>query len=137
MILVASKINPDLDGLACAYAYAKLLKTQGKQAVGGIFGAPHVEAEYLINRLKIRDISFSPKGPFDYFILVDASDLKGMPGVIKPEKVIEVVDHRPAPNVGKLFPAAAALIAEISKIENKDGQKFSYSFIWSDLLKYS
>lgn len=121
-ILVTAKIGPDLDGLSCTYAFAHLLNAQGGNAVGGVFGEPHVEAKYIIERFGIGDLVYDPPGPFAEFILVDASDLADMPTVIKPEKVIEVIDHREIYNPAQNFPqakiqiekvgAAATLIAE-------------------------
>jgi len=124
-ILITPKINPDLDGVACAYAYAKLLNASNdnNEYVAGIFGTPHSEAQFLINKFKINEgLFFNPTDEFDKFILVDASDLKGMPGVIRSQDVIEVVDHRATHQAPELFinskiqiefvGAAAALIWE-------------------------
>lgn len=78
-ILVTAKTHPDLDGVSCAYAYSKLLRMEGKNATGGIFGRMHAEATYLVDRFAINDIVHDPAGPFDAFALVDASDMAGMP----------------------------------------------------------
>lgn len=128
-ILITPKINPDLDGVACAYAYAKYLNSSDKEHeyVAGIFGTPHSEAQFLINKFGINDILvLNPNEEFANFILVDASDLKGMPSVIRPQDVIEVIDHRETNQAQELFPqakiqieavgAAATLILE--KIKN-------------------
>jgi manganese-dependent inorganic pyrophosphatase len=102
-ILVTAKINPDLDGIACAYAYSQLLRLQGKKATGGIFGHMHAEAAYLVNHFKIDDVVHDPTEFFDAFILVDASDMAGMPSVIRPEAVTEVIDHREVHTASQLF----------------------------------
>lgn len=49
-ILVTAKINPDLDGVACALAYAELLNLEGKVAEGIIFGSPQSEVSYFIDQ---------------------------------------------------------------------------------------
>ena len=120
-ILLTAKINPDLDGLATAYAYQKLLAKQGKDAEAVIYGRPHVEAEYVIDRFVITDILYRSKEKYKSFILCDASSLIGLPHIIRPEDVIEVIDHRES-DATKDFPdailhiefvgAAATLIVE-------------------------
>ncbi len=121
-ILLTPKIHPDLDGVACAYAYQKLLVQKGNHAFAILYGRPHIEAQYVLNRFHINDILSKSEERFDKYILCDASDLKGMPDNIQPEAVIEVVDHREVHDASTLFPnaritiemvgAAATLIAE-------------------------
>lgn len=130
-ILITPKINPDLDGVACVYAYAQLLSFLDKdnEYVAGIFGTPHSEAQFLINKFNITDVLiFNPELVFDKFILVDASDIKGMPTVIRPQDVVEVIDHRATHEAAVLFPnakihielvgAAATLVLEKMKEAN-------------------
>lgn len=112
-MLVTAKINPDLDGVACAYAYGRLLRMQGKNATGGVFGRMHAEAAYLIDRFGINDVVHDPTGPFDAFVLVDASDMAGMPAVIRPEAVVEVIDHREVHRAGEVFPHAKIQIEQV------------------------
>lgn len=101
-ILVTAKVNPDLDGVACAHAYSHLLSRQGKNATGGVFGQMHAEAAYLVDRFGI-NVVHDPAGSFDSFVLVDASDMAGMPPVIRPEAVVEVIDHREVHRAGEVF----------------------------------
>jgi len=130
-ILITAKISPDLDGVACAYAYAELLNQIDKnnEYIAGVYGEAYIEAHYLLERFNIKEgIIFNPKNKFDKFILVDASDIKGMPEVIREEDVIEVIDHRKIHQAPDIFPnakvqvemvgAAATLIFEKFK-ENK------------------
>lgn len=112
-ILVTAKVNPDLDGVACAYAYSRLLGIQGKNATGGVFGQMHAEAAYLVDRFGIDDIVRDPAGPFDSFVLVDASDMAGMPGVIRPDSVTEIIDHREVHRAGELFLNAKIQIEQV------------------------
>jgi inorganic pyrophosphatase/exopolyphosphatase len=149
-ILVTAKVDPDPDGFACIYAYAKLLNALGKPAVGGVWGIPHIEGRYISQKYKIADVVYGPKGDFGQIILVDASDIKGMPPVVKPEKVIEVIDHRQAIDVNHIFPkakiqievvgAAATLITE-KFIKNRVKPDFSsaillYTTIWVHTAKF-
>lgn len=149
-ILATAKINPDLDGVACAYAYSHLLVMQGKNAVGGVFGQMHAEVAYLVDRFGIHDVVHEPVGPFDSFVLVDASDMAGMPAIIRPEDVLEVIDHRGVHRAHELFPkakiqieqigAAATLIVERYRSSNHPIDSHSamllYGAIYSNTLNF-
>jgi len=126
-ILVTAKINPDLDGVACAYAYSQLLRLQGKKATGGIFGHMHAEAAYLVNHFKIDDVVHDPTESFDAFILVDASDMAGMPSVIRPEAVTEVIDHREVHTASELFPNAKIQIERVGSAATLIVEKYRSS----------
>ncbi len=121
-LLVTSYVNPDLDGTACAIAYAEFLKKNGQEAIAGVIGEPHVEAKYLLNRLgmpipqELKDAS-----GFDQIILVDVSAPKDLEGRVLLERVVEIIDHRKSGEVHQfpnakiqieLVGAAATLIAE-------------------------
>jgi len=118
MILITSYENPDLDGTACIFAYSELLKKQGREVEPGIFGMPHREALFVLDKLKL---SVPAAKAFDKVILVDASDTFGISDKINPADVIEIIDHRKMNQVEK-FPnatvqlefvgAAATLVAE-------------------------
>ncbi|MFZ4648433.1 MAG: DHH family phosphoesterase [Patescibacteria group bacterium] len=131
MILITPKINPDLDGVSCAYALAKVLNASDpdNEYVAGIFGKPQSEVSFLLEKYNLKSgLTFNPVDPFEKFILVDASDLKGMPEVIRSEDVVEVIDHRAVHNAFELFPnakvqiepvgAAATLVLEKALAEN-------------------
>ncbi len=123
-ILITGKISPDLDGTACAYAYRRLLNQQGQNTTEGIFGQPHVEAQYLIERFNITDINYSPTEPFDKFILVDSSALKGLPEVIRAEDVIEVIDHRKVQDAAQTFPNAKIQIEAVGAAATQITEKY-------------
>ncbi len=138
-ILITAKINPDLDGVACAYAYSRLLRTRGENAVGGIFGQMHVEAKYLVDRFNIQDVVYDPKDSFHKFILVDASDMAGMPSPIRTEDVIEVIDHREEHRAHELFPNAKIQIEQVGSaatliVEKYQSLKCSIDFSSAVLL---
>lgn len=120
--LVTCYVDPDLDGVSGSFAYVEFLQKTGKSAVAGIFGKPHEEAKYILNRF---DIPYPQEFPdaheFDEVILVDSSDLKGLGNKVSPPKVIEIIDHRKIngtnafPNARiqiELVGAAATLVAE-------------------------
>lgn len=121
-ILVTCYVNPDLDGMAGTIAYGELLQRIGEEVVVGIFGEPHDEAKYIMDRFGFEyPKKISSAENFNQIILVDASDLNGLEGNIPPEKVIEIIDHRKVHEADKfpnakaqieLVGAAATLIAE-------------------------
>ncbi len=121
-ILVTCYVNPDLDGVAGAIAYAEYLQKIGKNAVAGIIGEPHDEVKYILDRYNFAYPQSIPNADEFYeVILVDASDLNGIEGKIAPEKVIEIIDHRKIHEADKfpnakvqieLVGAAASLVAE-------------------------
>lgn len=121
-ILITCYVNPDLDGVAGIIGYAEFLEKTGKKVVAGIFGNPHDEVKYILDRFGFTYLKqINNTDNFDQIVLVDASDLNGLEGNVPPEKVIEIVDHRKIHEADK-FPnakvqieyvgAAATLIAE-------------------------
>lgn len=126
-ILVTAKVNPDLDGVACAYAYSRLLNMQGKKATEGIFGRMHAEASYLVDRFGINDVAHDVADTFDSFILVDASDMAGMPSLIRRDAVAEVIDHREVNRASELFPNAKIQIEMVGSAATLIAEKYRSS----------
>lgn len=123
-VLVTAYVNPDLDGTAGAIAYAEFLNATGREAVAGVFGVPHDEAKYVLDRFHIpypRTIN-SCEG-FDEVILVDASELAGLEGKIPPERVVEIIDHRKI-HEGDKFPNAKLQIELVGAAVTLVGEKF-------------
>lgn len=119
-IVVTSYTEPDLDGFSCAVAYAEFLNKTGMPAVVRIFGNPHVEATYLLQKFGFK-VEQDRTLPLDKVVLVDASELRDLDKFIRPESVIEIIDHRKyndSSSFGKakiqieFVGAAATLIAE-------------------------
>ncbi len=149
-ILVAAYVNPDLDGFACAVAYAEYLQKSGQNVVAGIIGEADEETKYILDRFTIQPPQFfSSADNYDHVILVDASELNGLAGKIAPEKVIEIIDHRKIndsaqfPNAQiqiELVGAAATLVAEKfidKKIDiSKDSAILLYGAIISNTLNF-
>ncbi|MDD5726353.1 MAG: DHH family phosphoesterase [Patescibacteria group bacterium] len=121
-ILVTCYVNPDLDGVAGAIAYAEFLQKNGKNAVAGIIGELQDEAKYIFSRFNLEfPSSIENANDFTEVILVDASDLNGLEGKVRPEQVVEIIDHRKIHEADKfvnakaqieLVGAAATLITE-------------------------
>lgn len=124
MICITAKVNPDLDGTACACAYADFLNQQGAHAKGIIFGSPQSEVNYFSDQhgIVIPNQKDEPSTAWDQVVLVDASSMKGMPKAVIPERVIEIIDHRSGSEPEQEFPnarvqnemvgAAATLVTE-------------------------
>lgn len=121
--------SPDLDGIACAVAYSELLNKNNISAQPWFLGQPDAEAVYVLSQCE--NIEFADlekvKGATEY-VLVDGSELEGLPNEVDLEKVIEVIDHRLHHKAIELFPnaklhiepvgAAATLIAERFREQN-------------------
>lgn len=119
-VCVTARTNPDVDGVACAIAYAELLRRNEIDAWPLVDGRPDAEARYVIDALgRSPDMKERSEGAF---VLVDASDVRGLPKLVDPARVIEVIDHRLHHEAETLFAgariqiepvgAAATLIAE-------------------------
>lgn len=120
--LVTGYYNPDLDGFASTFAYAYFLNQIGVKAVASIGGKHHEEADHVMKEYGL-SLNIREENPEEYekIVLVDASDTDGIDKRIKPEQVIEIIDHRKV-NMAEKFPrvkaqielvgAAATLVAE-------------------------
>jgi len=123
-ILITSYINPDLDGCAGVVAYGEFLEKIGEKIEIGIFGEPHEEAKYILNRFKIE----YPKvlqnvDNFEKIILIDTSELSALEGKIPLEKVVEIIDHRKVHEAQK-FPNAKAQIEQVGSVATLIAEKF-------------
>lgn len=143
-ILVTGYIDPDLDSLACTYAYAYFLRKKGEMAVASISGKHHEEAEHVLREYGIgfEVKTFNPED-FEKIVLVDASDLEAIDNKIDLKKVIEIIDHRRV-NMSDKFPnalvqiepvgAAATLIAEKFIDNNVDFTKELATLIYGAII---
>ena len=143
-ILVTTYVNPDLDGIAGAIAYAEFLTKIGQDVIIGMMGQPHDEAKYLLDRFNIQYPSLiSNSDDYDQVILLDASDLNALQGKINPKKVIEIIDHRKVHEADKfpnakvqieLVGAGATLIAEKFMQNNIQISKESAILIYGAII---
>lgn len=121
-ILVTSYISPDLDGVASAIAYAEFLNKTGRESVAGIMGEMHFEAQWVLEKSgALFPFCLNDTHGYERIVLVDTSNMSMQEGKLKPESVIEIIDHRVVHEADQ-FPkakiqiervgAAATLIAE-------------------------
>lgn len=123
--LITGYNNPDLDATACTVAYAEYLQAVGKEVAVGIFGTPHREAQFVLSYFNIPQPAnaaelISKDTPV---ILVDASDIGGISGVISPEQVVEIIDHRSV-NESHKFPNAKLQIELVGSAATLVAEKF-------------
>ena len=129
-ILVTPYANPDLDGTACAFAYAELLIKSGKNAVAAVSGTLHKEAQFVLNKFNIKSLLNAEDliKEVEGVILVDASDTQGISSKIDPKKVIEIIDHRKI-NESDKFPNAKVHIELVGSAATLIAEKFFNSQI--------
>lgn len=123
--LITAYENPDLDGTACAFAYAELLNKNGREVVSGVFGKPHREAQFVFEKFNIAPLVDAVEliDKVDSIIIVDASDIRGLSNKINPEKVIEIIDHRKVNEADK-FPNAKVQIELVGSAATLIAEKF-------------
>lgn len=95
--IVSTSIQPDLDGVACAIAYAHLLNQQGIKALPAKGAVLDGEALYHLERLN-EPVEWATQQQMEMateFVLVDFCWLEMLPPVIDRMQVIEVIDHHP------------------------------------------
>ena len=124
-ILVTSYVVPDLDGTACAIAYAEFLNKQGTEALAGIIGGLHSEASYVLERCSgaPKPLFLKDARGYERVVLVDTSNLSMFEGKISPENVIEIIDHRDVHQAEK-FPNAEVRIEKVGAAATLVAERF-------------
>lgn len=122
--LITAYETPDLDGTASAFAYNELKNRLGEETVWGVFGKPHLEVDFVFDHLnRTAQPAEAFMGQAENIILVDASDTRGISGLININKVIELVDHR-AVNEADKFVNAKAQIEIVGACATLIAEKF-------------
>ena len=95
MKIVTSYHEPDLDGVSCMYAYTELLNRKSENVEYFIWGKPKQEVNIVCNifgiELKYKRVEEIPEN--SEFIIVDLNGKEQLHSMIKPDKIIEIVDH--------------------------------------------
>lgn len=96
MIFITSgEVATDIDILACVVAYKELLKLRNIESEIVLRGKPTLSIPK-----KFLDLKFPSELPANYdestdkFVIVDLSVIKYMSTFVKPDKIIEIFDHR-------------------------------------------
>ncbi len=124
MRLVTSYVNPDLDGVACAFALAELLRAQGQTVACGLFGDPQQEALWMLDTFAIPRPSdgtvFLKEA--ETITIVDVSSVNDIQSVMPLDRITDMIDHHEVsceadlPNLTRkqieLVGSCATLIAE-------------------------
>ncbi len=142
--LITSYKNPDVDGVGCGYAYSEFLRNKGIEAQAGFFGEIHREAQFVVDKFNIKiDQAEELINDCEDIILVDASEVLRVPEKIKPEQVIEIIDHRKSEDIDKftrakaqieLVGSCATLIAEKFKKGDMDISKEAAALLYSAII---
>ena len=95
MKIVTACETPDLDGVACMYAYSELINIQGEEANYFINGEPRTEVHIVCQKfnIKLNGIKSEDISNFSKFVLVDCNGLGYLYNKIKPDNIVEVIDH--------------------------------------------
>jgi manganese-dependent inorganic pyrophosphatase len=147
--IVTSYTNPDLDGVACTYAYTELLAQQGQSATIYLSGLPHIEARFVLHYLALQIPTPSLQLNEVECILVDASSPNALPIELRTDQVVEIIDHRSAESLAsferataqvELVGAAATLITERFRVNNclpsQSSATLLYTAIVSNTLNF-
>ena len=145
MIYITAYNSPDLDGIACSIAYSELINKLGKPAKAIYSGDLGLEVEFVKNFTNNFPIE-KRAGLFEgdaQFILVDVSNPDDIDPNIKPEKVIEIFDHRELVFTEKFINAqttiervgsCATLIIEQFKEHNQTPSQNAAVYLYSAIV---
>lgn len=92
IIVTSGKKYVDIDGLASALAYTKLLKLEGKEAEAVLDGPLN---HTITKSIKNQNLGFSTKSKYlaADFVLVDVSEASHFPNFVNQNNIIEIYDH--------------------------------------------
>jgi inorganic pyrophosphatase/exopolyphosphatase len=95
IIITAGAKGADIDVLACAVAYAELLRLEGKEALAVVQGSFTMSVTPSILSWNGEfQTEYKDTNDQDHFVLVDISDPEHFPSFVDIERVSEVYDHR-------------------------------------------
>jgi manganese-dependent inorganic pyrophosphatase len=123
--IITSYKNPDLDGIACIFAYTEFLRKNNKDVTAVICGSYHREAKFVFNSFNIQEFEYTENliNESHEIILVDTSNLYSISDKIKPEKVVEIIDHRIIHEANR-FPNAKVQIELVGSAATLIAEKF-------------
>lgn len=124
-VLTTGYRNPDLDGTACAIAYAELLNQTGHNPLPVVFGAPLKEVPFALEKFSVSqpvdgDATLQAT---DQIVILDTSFIAKVSSEIKPEQVIEVIDHRIISETSQ-YPNAQIQIEQVGSCATLIAERF-------------
>ena len=119
--VVVTYTNPDLDGVASAFAYSELINKQGESASYYINGVVQKEIEVVCSLFNIKLHNKLEELSNKKIIVVDTNTLSAV-DFISPEQIIEVIDHHPLS--GDHFGNAVVDIQQIGAVCTIIAEKF-------------
>lgn len=130
-ILVTTTKNPDLDDLASSYSFEKLVKKKGRDTFFSYYGELQFDAKFFADKLNLAGLEKDFDGKVDSVMLTDDPDPSKLPEIVKPELVIDIIDHHSNPDLGKTFPNASIQIEEVGASSTLIAERWMYdgSFI--------
>ena len=127
-ILITAADYPDLDGVACAIAYAdyKNQLDKSNQYIAKFGINLQIEPIFVVKELGLVAEILDEEENFDKFILVDACENKGLPKVLRTRDVTEVIDHRLFPEY-EAFPNAEFRIEPVGAAATQIAEFFYFN----------
>lgn len=120
--------NADLDCIASAYAYSEYLQKTGENASYFIKGKVQDEVTIVCNLFKINLDNKIKKITDEKIIVVDTNTLSSI-DYVKPENIIEIIDHHPNSGDIKYCPNASLKLYEIGAVCTIIAEMFKYNNI--------
>ncbi|MBQ9181556.1 MAG: DHH family phosphoesterase [Bacilli bacterium] len=144
--VVTSYINPDLDGIACMYAYSEFLNKTGIKSSYCIIGNAKEEVNIVCDIFNIKLNSKKTIDEEDEIVIVDNHDLNNFKNH-DTNKIVEIIDHHTVYN-GVTFPshikvqidiigAAATIVTERFIKENIDISKEAAILLYYGIISNS
>ena len=125
-ILITSYECPDLDGVACTFAYTEFLQQQKQNVIAALSWSLQREAEFVLETFHIPSLQDAEPliATVDQIIILDASDTGVLSKTIPAEKVIEVIDHRKVHEAHTQFPNAKVQVELVGSAATLIAEKF-------------
>lgn len=113
--IVITYNNPDLDGVASAYAYSEYLTKTGYNASYYVKGTVQSEVDIVCNIFNIKLTNKVKKISEEEIIVVDTNTLSSI-NYVKPQNIVEIIDHHPDSGDIKLCKNATLRLYEVGAV---------------------
>ena len=108
MKVITSYNKPDLDGIACMYAYSEFLEKRNEKVNYYIWGEPKQEVQIVCDmfNIELNSINLEEISKESEFIIVDLNGKDQMHDIVENDKIIEIIDHH---SISKFVPTYSGL----------------------------